>query len=134
MVSWPVLPRERSCSVKSKFNVTVLVLGFLLAIFMLTDSPTIAQVRTGLFRGAGHGGAVNEGRFRFRTLKGNYGTISTDRNLLLVPKNYGEPFGVTGFGNKSVIWYKDDKGVLRNVVIEDGSALVQTAMTEHTPK
>ena len=85
-----------------------------------------AQVNVNLFRGAGHAGSEIETTFKFKTIKGNYASVRVERNVLVVPTSYGEPFAVTGVATQSVIWYKDDEGRVRNVIVQNGNALVVT--------
>ena len=44
--------------------------------------------------------------------------VSEQRQLLSLPAHYGSLVGVTGSGQQAVLWYQDDMGVIRNVIIE----------------
>lgn len=44
--------------------------------------------------------------------------VSEFRQLLSLPAHYGSLVGVTGSGQQSVLWYQDEMGVIRNVIIE----------------
>ncbi len=85
-----------------------------------------AQVVSNLFRGGGHAGALREPAFKFRTVKKNRGVVNTERNLLVVPDYYGEPFAVTTTDRSSVIWYRSTDGTARNVIIQRNDVLVET--------
>jgi len=45
-------------------------------------------------------------------------TLEERRELLAVPSHYGYLVGVTGGVEQSVLWYQDNAGVIRNVLIE----------------
>ena len=44
--------------------------------------------------------------------------VSEFRQLLSLPAHYGSLVGVTGSGKDAVLWYQDEAGVIRNVIIE----------------
>ena len=44
--------------------------------------------------------------------------VSEFRQLLSLPAHFGSLVGVTGSGQQSVLWYQDEMGVVRNVLIE----------------
>ncbi|NCF55585.1 MAG: hypothetical protein GWP41_04900 [Planctomycetia bacterium] len=45
-------------------------------------------------------------------------TLEERRELLAVPSHYGSLVGVTGGVEQSVLWYQDNAGVIRNILIE----------------
>ena len=86
----------------------ILFAGFIVAALGLQGVGS-AQTNSNLLRGAGHAGIFSENPFRFETLKKvdrrKFSIINTDRNLIVVPSFYGDPFTVTTVGEKSIIWY-----------------------------
>ena len=88
-----------------------LALGYLFSIF---DNQAFAQVVRGLFRGAVHVGVVQE-KYRYTTAKGNRRVVRFDREVAVVPEEYGELIFVTENPRGSLLWYKNQHGVVRNV-------------------
>lgn len=65
--------------------------------------------------GAGYVGKVRE-PFEFQSLKGQRRREFATRQVLKVPRSYGELVDVHG-GTSSVLWFKSSNGTLRNVVV-----------------
>jgi len=59
--------------------------------------------------------------------------VSADRNLLVVPESCGEVFAATSSNERSILWCRNDRNVVRNVVIENPTALVATATQPGPP-
>jgi hypothetical protein len=112
----------------------ILIAGFIVAALGLQGVGS-AQTNSILLRGAGHAGIFTENPFRFETLKKialrrKFSTIKTDRNLIVVPSFYGEPFTVTTVGEKSIIWYRASDSTVRNVIVRQGDSLIRTSVQE----
>ena len=69
--------------------------------------PAIAQVVSGAVKGGGHAGAVRE-RFKFKTVRGNSHRADCDRELIVVPSEYGELVRIShDVGGRAFLWYED---------------------------
>ena len=111
----------------------ILIAGFIVAALGLQGVGS-AQTNSNLLLGAGHAGIFRENPFRFETLKKvdrrKFSIINTDRNLIVVPSFYGDPFTVTTVGEKSIIWYRASDSTVRNVIIRQGDSLIRTSVQE----
>jgi len=87
-------------------------------------SESEAQSKSGAARGAGHAGVAIED-FKFRTAKGGRATVRSQRDVIVVPTSYGSLTHITTQRDRSVLWYQDSTGALRNVYLETGIELVK---------
>lgn len=44
------------------------------------------------------------------------------RDAVVVPEHYGDPFAVSDVDGGSIVWYRDEEGVLRNVILADAGS------------
>lgn len=88
-------------------------------------SPAVAQVVSGAIKGGGHIGAVRE-RFKFKTLRGSSHRADCEREVIVVPQEYGNLVRITPDPTgRIILWYEDDKKNLRNVFVNREDALLQ---------
>lgn len=80
------------------------------------------QATVGGLRGAGEAGMVEE-TVRWKLQKGPDREQRIQRALIKVPQAYGTLTEITGGSQDPVLWFVDQKGVVRNVVL--GPTLVR---------
>ncbi len=91
---------------------------------LLASPGARAQHRPGLAEGAGHAGSEKR-TFAYSTVGGADAKVTTERQVIRVPADYGEAFAVTPLSERRVaVWYRAPDGTVQNVVIHgDGLAV-----------
>ncbi len=88
--------------------------------------PGAAQRQGGSFSGALPTGRIEEifdmaGGFKARGKVGDPRQFSDVREHRFIPFHYGSLAAVTTHGEWAVLWFRDNKGIIRNITLPDAS-------------